>query len=125
MKKTLLQLAVLAAAGLPVPLVQADPGNVRLMLQMVRDRWLMARPYEGQDYLYISTVLPYRCGLTAIRYGLNGAKPATIWPMEPCHSGALEPNALLDMVKFPAYVTFAPRNGPRGIGRTEFCGWHD
>ena len=62
----------IAAAGLPVPLVQADPGNVRLMLQMVRDRWLMVRPDNGQDYLYFSTVLPYR----QARYDLaDGALP--------------------------------------------------
>lgn len=70
----------------------------------------MVRPCEGRDYLYMATVLANRCSLTVIHFGINGTKPATPWPMEPCHSGAVAPNALLELEKFPPYLTYPPES---------------
>ena len=47
------------------------------------------------DLLYFTDLLAWRCGISAIHYGVNGAAPDTLLVMEPCHSGTATPNALL------------------------------
>jgi hypothetical protein len=85
-----------------------DPNDVRPKLDHTQDRWVTVRPFWDRDYLYFATLLTHRCGLLAVQYGLNGDPAETDWPMEPCHVGSLEPNAMLQLDVFPAYVTFAP-----------------
>ena len=95
-------------APLPAALSARDPADARALLALSRDSWAMVRPYEGRDYLYFAGTLTYRCGLQSVRYGLNGAKADTVVPMEPCHTGTMEPNAMLDMTKLPPYLTLPP-----------------
>jgi hypothetical protein len=95
-------------APLPAALSTRDPADARALLALSRDSWAMVRPYEGRDYLYFAGALTYRCGLQSVRYGVNGAKADTVFPMEPCHTGTMEPNAMLDMTKFPPYLTLPP-----------------
>ena len=44
------------------------------------------REYDGQDLLYFTNLLAWRCGLTAIRYRINANEPVE-FTMEPCYEG--------------------------------------
>lgn len=64
------------------------------ILEMTRANWVAVREYDGKDLVYFTHLLSWRCGLTEIRYGLNGAAPETLLPMEPCYEDEAQPNAL-------------------------------
>ncbi|PRY24970.1 hypothetical protein CLV78_102144 [Aliiruegeria haliotis] len=68
--------------------------EVKPILGMQKDRWVAVREFDGQDLVYFTAVLSWRCGLDGIFYGLNGAAPEVALDMEPCHEGTPAPNAL-------------------------------
>lgn len=68
--------------------------EVRPILSMTRGNWVALREYNGRDLLYFTHILAWRCGLSEIRYGLNGAAPAQVLKMEACHEGTAQPNAM-------------------------------
>ena len=51
------------------------------------------RDWDGQDLLYVTHLMAWRCGLVALRVGVNG-QPAQDWPLPPCHLDSAAPNAL-------------------------------
>lgn len=88
---------VLAFLGLSGPLIAQEftlAAEVRPILAMTRANWVSLREYDGADLVYFTHLLAWRCGLTEIRYGLNGAAPSTVFAMEPCHDGTAQPNAI-------------------------------
>lgn len=87
-----LGLAVVPATGLAQSFTTA--AEVAPILQATRASWIAVREYDGQDLLYFTNVLAWRCGLAEIRYGLNGAAADTVLDMEPCHDGEAAPNVL-------------------------------
>jgi len=52
------------------------------------------REYEGQDLLYFSHLLAWRCGLTTITYALNDSTETTDWPLTPCNPDSPTPSAI-------------------------------
>lgn len=78
--------------------------EVRPVLDAVRASWVAVREHEGQDLLYFTSLLSWRCGLWEVRYGLNGAPPETVVPLEPCHRDTASPNAMVEPEDFPPYV---------------------
>lgn len=80
--------------------------EVRPMLEMTKNNWVAVRSDSGQDILYFTTLLTWRCGLTSISYGVNGAPPSQPLEMEPCYAGTSAPNAMAVSDGFSPYVTF-------------------
>lgn len=80
--------------------------EVKPILGMTKANWVAVRAYEGQDLLYFSHLLAWRCGLWDIRYGINGEPAETVLGMEPCHDDTAQPNSLTDVVNFPIYANF-------------------
>lgn len=78
--------------------------EVRPMLDHTRARWIAVREFDGQDLLYFTNLLAWRCGLDAIHYSVNGG-PERAWDGEPCYDGEAVPNAQKDPDKLP-YVGF-------------------
>lgn len=78
--------------------------EVKPILSATKTSWVAVREYNGQDLVYVTQILAWRCGLVALRLGVNGATPAE-WPLPPCHEDTAAPNALLpaDGVPFRAY----------------------
>lgn len=68
--------------------------EVKPILTATKPQWIAVRAYEGQDLVYFTNLLAWRCGVEAVAYGLNGAPPETPLAMEPCHEAEAQPNAL-------------------------------
>lgn len=68
--------------------------EVKPILQATKAQWLAVREYDGQDLVYFTHLLSWRCGLTQIRFGLNDAPPEMPFLMEICHEGTASPNAI-------------------------------
>ena len=68
--------------------------EIKPILDATRANWIAVRAFDGKDLLYFTQLLSWRCGLSEIRYGLNGAAPDNVWPMEPCYDAEPQPNAL-------------------------------
>ena len=57
---------------------------VWVTLRKVAASWIAVRKWQGQDLRYFTQILPFRCGLSEIRYGLNGADATERFNAEPC-----------------------------------------
>lgn len=84
--------------------------EVRPILGMTKSNWVAVRNYEGQDLVYFTHLLSWRCGLWDIRYGINGEPAETSFPMEPCNTDYAQPNAMIDMANFPPFITLPPNS---------------
>ena len=85
--------AVISTAALAQDYTTA--AEVKPILDATKPQWIAVREFDGKDLLYFTNLLAWRCGVSEIRYGLNGAPADTVFPMEPCHEGTAAPNALL------------------------------
>ena len=106
------------AAGMASALALAAPGRaqeinegrfttaeeVRPILEATRGSWIAVREFDGQDLLYVTQILSWRCGLDSLTISVNGA-PAEPWEMEPCHLDTAQPNALVmeDILPYRRY----------------------
>ena len=80
--------------------------EVKPILTATKANWVAIRDYDGQDLLYVTHLLAWRCGLVRLRYGLNGGELVD-WPMPACHENIATPNALLPEDGMP-FAAFAP-----------------
>jgi len=80
--------------------------EVRPILGMTKTNWIGVREYEGQDLLYFSHLMAWRCGLWDIRYGINGNPADIVVPMEPCNEEYAQPNVLVDVENYLPYVIY-------------------
>jgi len=79
--------------------------EVKPILGMTKLQWAAISHDGGNDLLYFSNLLAWRCGLWEIRYGINGAPATEVFEMEPCHENTAQPNAMVDLVQYPIWVT--------------------
>ncbi|SFR43230.1 hypothetical protein [Litoreibacter janthinus] len=81
---------------LPLPATSQDfttSAGVKPILELIRPQWIAIRPYNGQDLLYMTTLLTYRCGIEQIRFSYNGGA-LQVWDGEPCYRDEASPMAL-------------------------------
>ncbi|MBY6157096.1 hypothetical protein [Pseudooceanicola nitratireducens] len=86
------------------PQMQAEPQvpsgrfttatEVRPILTATKSSWVGVREYDGQDLVYVTQILAWRCGLAGLRVAINDA-PLSDWPLPPCHLDTPAPNAIL------------------------------
>lgn len=89
--------AMLLAVGLAGPASAQQfttAAEVRPILEMTTANWVAVREYEGQDLVYFTHLVAWRCGLTAVRFSVNSTRSDHVWPMEPCYEGTASPNAI-------------------------------
>ncbi|HHB81801.1 MAG TPA: hypothetical protein ENK83_08695 [Aliiroseovarius sp.] len=100
-KNILLAAIVTCCAAFPLRAEQfTTAAEVRPILEATRSNWVAVREYEGQDLLYFTHLLAWRCGLEAIYYQVNGGDES-IWLGEECHENDTQPNALLSSSLLP------------------------
>ncbi|GEM_PF-657749 len=58
--------------------------EIKPILTSTKSSWVAIREYDGQDLLYFTQLMSWRCGLVAVRYSVNGG-PAQNWPLPACH----------------------------------------
>jgi hypothetical protein len=80
--------------------------EVRPILGMTQSSWVGVREYDGQDLVYFTHLMAWRCGLWDIRYGVNGGPADIVVPMEPCNEEFAQPNVMIDLENYAPYVTF-------------------
>lgn len=74
--------------------------EVKPILAATRANWVSVREYDGQDLLYVTHLWSWRCGLSGIRIGINGAAPEN-WPLPQCHLDQAAPNSILEADGLP------------------------
>lgn len=79
--------------------------EVRPILQATKTSWVAVRDYEGQDLVYFTHLLAWRCGLLQVRYSVNGGDE-TAFDLPQCYEDEAQPNAIkaedgLIFVSFP------------------------
>ncbi len=80
--------------------------EVKPILSMTQANWVAVRDFNGQDLLYFTHLLAWRCGLWDIQFGVNGAPADQTFAMEPCNIDTAQPNALADVENYLPYLTF-------------------
>lgn len=102
------------AGDVRVPEPQTPTGKyttaleVKPILGMTKSNWVAVRNYEGQDFLYFTHLLAWRCGMWDIRFGVNGSPATEQVAMEPCHEDLATPNALVEVADYLPYVIMPP-----------------
>ena len=92
MGKLIAALVLLPSAALAQSFTTA--AEVRPILMATRAHWIAVRDYDGQDLLYFTNLLAWRCGISHLFYAVNGGDPVEL-AMQPCHEDTAQPNALL------------------------------
>ena len=80
--------------------------EIRPILGMTKNNWIGVREYEGQDLIYFTHLMAWRCGLWDIRYGINGEPATNVVPMEPCNEDFAQPNVMVDIANYLPYVAY-------------------
>ena len=70
-------------------------GEVGPILEMTKANWSAVREYDGQDLVYFTHILSWRCGLKGAKFSINDA-PLQDLEMPDCHMKFKQPNVLID-----------------------------
>lgn len=65
------------------------------IMEMTKGSWAAVREYDGQDLVYFSHILGWRCGMISAKFSINDA-PLEDLEMPECHMKYQQPNALID-----------------------------
>ncbi|WP_428515586.1 hypothetical protein [Roseovarius sp.] len=69
--------------------------EIRPIIEATRGNWVAVREYDGQDLLYLTHLLSWRCGMHRVRVGVNGGAMEA-WALPPCQTDTAAPNAFPD-----------------------------
>ncbi len=58
-------------------------GEVRPILEATKTSWIGVREFDGQDLVYFTHLLSWRCGLYEVQYAINGG-PTQVFTIPEC-----------------------------------------
>ena len=64
--------------------------EVKPILTATKSSWVAVREWEGQDLVYFTHILAWRCGVYEIRYSVNGGEVLQ-WPVPECDPATATP----------------------------------
>lgn len=67
--------------------------EIKPIMNATKSSWVAVREYDGADLIYVTQILSWRCGLVALKVGLNDG-PMQDWPLPPCQIDTAAPNAI-------------------------------
>ncbi len=82
--------------------------EVKPIVGAIKGNWIAVRLWDGNDLLYFTNLLSWRCGLSEIKYVVNGGEE-TVLEAEPCYESEGAPNSLKVETIMP-YVTLPPNS---------------
>ena len=88
-----MRLAGVLAAGCMALGGAATAQDAKQILDLTKSSWISVREYQGQDLVYFTNILAWRCGVERIRYAVNGEGLKRL-ETEPCYSDEVSPNAI-------------------------------
>lgn len=80
-------------------------GEIKMITTATKPGWIGVRNWDGQDLIYFTNLLSWRCGMHQIEYAVNGLA-FQVLDMEPCYAEEPAPNALKMETLLP-YVALA------------------
>jgi len=109
------QTAELQGGGASVQVFEAEPQvpsgkfttatEIKMIMQATKTNWVAVREFNGQDLVYVTHLLSWRCGMHQVRYSINDA-PMQVWTLPPCLIDTAQPNAIRTEDGLP-YQAFA------------------
>ncbi|MDU8926263.1 hypothetical protein RXV86_02590 [Alisedimentitalea sp. MJ-SS2] len=67
--------------------------EIKPIMGATKGNWVAVREYDGNDLVYFTHLLSWRCGLVGVKYSINGG-PVQNWPLAPCQVDTAQPNAI-------------------------------
>ncbi|MDA7947977.1 MAG: hypothetical protein MPJ78_10935 [Hyphomicrobiaceae bacterium] len=59
-------------------------GQEQKLLDLTRGSWAYFRNFNGRQLIYFTHLEVYRCGISQVRYSLNGDALDRDWKLQPC-----------------------------------------
>jgi hypothetical protein len=84
-----------AVAGVAQAQQFTTAAEVKPILEMTKGNWVALRKYDGNDLVYFSHLMAWRCGFESVRYGINGPADTEL-KLEKCNTEYKQPNVILD-----------------------------
>lgn len=82
-----------------------DASTIRPILEATKGNWIGVRRWDGQDLIYFTHLESWKCGLKAIRYGVNSETATKRYAFKPCADDEAAPSPIaadrLPYVAFP------------------------
>ena len=75
-------------------------GEIKMILTATKPNWVAVRLYDGQDIVYFTQLLSWRCGFHQVKYAINDG-PMQTYDLPPCHLDLAAPNSLIDNEAMP------------------------
>ncbi len=95
--KTGIAMALVLGCSMPAAAQKfLDAAQIKPILGATKGNWVAVREYNGQDLLYFTHLLSWRCGLTNINYSINSDAADQQWPLGICDEEAANPNAMAE-----------------------------
>jgi hypothetical protein len=79
--------------------------EIKPIMAATQASWVAVREFNGQDLVYVTQIMAWRCGLAGLQFAVNGGQLVD-WPLPPCHIDTAAPNALTGEDGLP-YRAFA------------------